>query len=76
VNRLFSDQQPWAGTRASLEEQALKAADRCPELLVKNLGAIAAYQEQFRRIFGTDLNADGVAKAIAGPTCTAAAFKA
>jgi cytochrome c peroxidase len=33
--------------------------------LVKNLGAIPAYQEQFRNVFGTDLNAEGVAKAIA-----------
>jgi cytochrome c peroxidase len=65
VNRLFSDQQQWAGTRTSLEDQALKASDQNPELLVKNLGAIPAYQEQFRKIFGTDLNAEGVAKAIA-----------
>ncbi|HXH14381.1 MAG TPA: cytochrome c peroxidase, partial [Alphaproteobacteria bacterium] len=65
VNRLFSDQQQWAGTRASLEDQAFKASDQSPELLVKNLGAIPAYQEQFRKVFGTDLNAEGVAKAIA-----------
>ena len=65
VNRLFSDLQQWTGARASLEDQALKASDQTPELLVKNLGAIAAYQEQFRKVFGTDLNAAGVAKAIA-----------
>ena len=65
INRLFSDRQQWAGTRASLEDQAFKASDQSPELLVSNLGAIAAYQEQFRNIFGTDLNAEGVAKAIA-----------
>jgi cytochrome c peroxidase len=65
VNRLFSDLQQWAGTRASLEDQALKASDQAPELLVKNLGSIAAYQQQFRKVFGTDLNPDGVAKAIA-----------
>jgi len=33
-------------------------------LLVKNLGSIPEYQEQFRKVFGTDLNPDGVAKAI------------
>jgi cytochrome c peroxidase len=65
INRLFSDRQQWAGTRASLEDQALKASDQSAELLVKNLGAIPAYQEQFRKVFGTDLNAEGVAKAIA-----------
>jgi cytochrome c peroxidase len=34
-------------------------------LLIKNLGTIPAYQEQFRRIFGTDFQAVGVAQAIA-----------
>ena len=65
VNRLFSDTQQWAGTRASLEEQAMKASDQTPELLVKNLGSVAEYQAAFRRVFGTELNPDGVAKAIA-----------
>jgi cytochrome c peroxidase len=65
VNRLFSDVQQWAGTRASLEDQALKASDQTPELLVKNLEAIAEYQAAFQRVFGTALNPDGVAKAIA-----------
>src|SRR5438876_1240527 len=40
VNRLFADVQQWAGTRSSLEDQALKASDQSPELLVKNLGGI------------------------------------
>lgn len=65
VNRLFSDTQQWAGTRASLEDQALKASDQSPELLVKNLGAIPEYQAAFKKVFGTELNPDGVAKAIA-----------
>jgi cytochrome c peroxidase len=65
VNRLFSDVQQWAGTRESLEDQAIKASDQHPELLVKNLGAIPGYQEQFKRVFGTGVTPDGVAKAIA-----------
>ena len=65
VNRLFSDAQQWTGQRTSLEDQAIKASDQSPELLVKNLGAIPYYQEQHRKIFGTDLNPEGVAKAIA-----------
>ena len=65
VNRLFSDVQQWAGTRASLEDQALNASDQSPELLVKNLGAIPEYQAAFWKVFGTELNPDGVAKAIA-----------
>jgi cytochrome c peroxidase len=65
VNRLFSDRQYWTGERASLEDQAMKNRDQSPELVVKHLGAVPAYQEQFRKVFGTDLNAEGVAKAIA-----------
>jgi cytochrome c peroxidase len=65
VNRLFSDAQQWTGQRTSLEDQAIKASDQSPELLVKNLGAIAEYQEQHRKIFGSDLSPEGVAKAIA-----------
>jgi cytochrome c peroxidase len=65
VNRVFSDAQQWTGQRTSLEDQAIKASDQSPGLLVKNLGAIPSYQEQHRKIFGTDLNPEGVAKAIA-----------
>ena len=65
VNRLFSDTQQWAGTRASLEDQALKATDQNPELLVRNLGAIPEYQAAFRKVFETELTPEGVAKAIA-----------
>jgi cytochrome c peroxidase len=65
VNRLFSDMQQWAGSRRSLEEQALNAADQSPELLVKNLGAIRGYQRQFKKVFGTAVTPEGVARAIA-----------
>ncbi len=64
VNRLFSDRQLWTGLRPSLEEQALKDSNRTDEKVVEHLGAVSAYQEQFRKVFGTDLNPDGVAKAI------------
>jgi cytochrome c peroxidase len=65
VNRLFSDTQQWAGTRASLEDQVMKASDQTPELLVKNLGGVPEYQAAFRKVFGTEINPEGVAKAIA-----------
>jgi len=65
VNRLFSDRQLWTGLRASLEEQALKDSNRTDEMVVKNLGAIPAYQAEFHAVFGTELNPEGVAKAIA-----------
>ena len=65
VNRRFSDRQLWTGLRASLEEQALKDSNRTDEMVVKNLGAIPAYQAEFHAVFGTELNPEGVAKAIA-----------
>ena len=65
VNRLFSDQQLWTGLRFTLEEQALKDLNRTDEKVVEHLGSIPAYQQQFRKIFGHDLEPIGVAKAIA-----------
>ena len=65
LNRLFSDRQLWTGLRASLEEQALKDSNRTDEMVVKNLGAIPAYRTEFRAVFGTEVNPDGVAQAIA-----------
>lgn len=65
INRLFSDRQLWTGLRDSLEDQAVKDSNRTDEMIVQRLGAIPAYQQQFRKVFGTDLNPQGVAKAIA-----------
>jgi len=65
VNRLFSDSQLWTGLRVSLEEQALKDSNRTDEKVVEHLGAVPAYQQEFRKVFGRELNPDGVAKAIA-----------
>src|SRR5437870_267437 len=65
VNRLFSDQQLWTGLRPTLEEQALKDLNRTDEKIVEHLGSILAYQQQFRKIFGHDLEPIGVARAIA-----------
>jgi len=65
VNRLFSDRQLWTGLRATLEDQARNDSNRSDETIVAQLGAIPAYQAQHRKVFGRDLDADGVAKAIA-----------
>lgn len=65
VNRLFSDRQLWTGMRASLEDQAKLDSNRSDETLVGQLGAIPAYQTGHRQVFGRDLDADGVAQAIA-----------
>ena len=65
VNRLFSDRQLWTGLRPSLEEQAKHDSNRSDETLVAQLGAIRAYEAAHRRVFGRDLDVDGVAHAIA-----------
>jgi cytochrome c peroxidase len=65
VNRLFSDRQLWTGLRTSLEDQAKHDGNRSDDTVVAHLGASPAYQEQHRRVFGRDLDADGVARAIA-----------
>ena len=65
LNRLFSDRQLWTGLRPTLEEQALKDLNRTDEKVVEHLGSIPAYQQEFRKVFGHDLEPIGVAKAIA-----------
>jgi len=65
VNRLFSDRQLWTGLRASLEDQAIHDSNRTDEMVVKNLGAVPEYRAEFRRVFGTEITPEGVAKAIA-----------
>jgi len=65
VNRLFSDRQHWSGLRDSLEEQAGKDVNTTPEKVVDHLGKIPAYRQEFRAVFGRDLDPEGVAQAIA-----------
>jgi len=70
-NRLFSQEQFWDGRAASLEDQALGPIQNPIEMgntlngMIATLSAIKEYREQFKRTFGTDVNAAGVAKAIA-----------
>ena len=65
VNRLFSDRQLWTGLRATLEDQAKNDSNLSDETVVSHLSAVPIYQEQHRKVFGRDLDADWVAKAIA-----------
>ncbi|PWB46106.1 MAG: cytochrome-c peroxidase [Candidatus Methylomirabilota bacterium] len=70
-NRLFSQEQFWDGRSASLEDQALKPIENPIEMgntldhMVSTLSAIKGYRKQFKQVFGTTVNATGVAKAIA-----------
>jgi len=65
VNRLFSEQQHWSGLRASLETQAGLDVNKTDEKVVANLGAVPAYRQEFRAVFGRELEPIGVAQAIA-----------
>jgi cytochrome c peroxidase len=65
INRLFSDRQLWTGVRASLEDQARSDGNRTDETVMAHLGAVPAYREEFRKVFGRDLDPEGVAQAIA-----------
>lgn len=71
INRLFSQEQFWDGRSPSLEDQALGPVQNPIEMgntikgMVATLNATQGYREQFRRVFGTEVTAAGVAKAIA-----------
>ncbi len=71
INRLFSQEQFWDGRAASLEDQALGPIHNPIEMgntlkkMVATLNGIEWYRKLFRRVFGTDVTAAGVAKAIA-----------
>ena len=65
VNRLFSDLQHWSGLRASLETQAGLDVNKTDEKVVANLGAVRAYRQEFRAVFGRELEPIRVAQAIA-----------
>jgi len=63
--------QFWDGRALSLEEQALGPIHNPIEMgetlenVVRKLNAIPGYKEEFQAVFGTDVNTDGIAKAIA-----------
>ena len=70
INRLFSEVQGWPGHRTSLEALIYQLPFTSPEAVLQNLGSLKGYQEQFQRVFGTDVTAAGVAQALAAYTRT------
>jgi cytochrome c peroxidase len=70
-NTAYNDTQFWDGRAGSLEEQAIGPIQNPIEMgethenVVKKLGRIKGYQQQFRAVFGTDVNLQGIAEAIA-----------
>lgn len=71
INSGYSYFQFWDGRAIQLEGQALGPIqnpiemDLTMEECVKKLNAIEGYRKQFQSVFGTDVTADGMAKAIA-----------
>lgn len=71
LNTGFNSSQFWDGRARSLEEQALKPIQNPIEMgethenVVRKLNGIKGYQEQFRAVFSTDPNLQGIAEAIA-----------
>jgi cytochrome c peroxidase len=71
INAAYYAQQFWDGRAASLEEQALGPIANPIEMAlsiedaVGRLNRIVGYKSQFQKVFGTDANPDGIAKAIA-----------
>jgi cytochrome c peroxidase len=71
LNTGFNSLQFWDGRARSLEEQALVPIQNPIEMgethenIVRKLNGIKGYQQQFRTVFGTNPNLQGVAEAIA-----------
>jgi cytochrome c peroxidase len=71
INSAYYKQQFWDGRAASLEEQALGPIANPIEMAlpvedaVAKLNRIGGYKSSFQKVFGTDVTADGIAKAIA-----------
>jgi cytochrome c peroxidase len=71
INAAYHPLQFWDGRAAQLEGQALGPIQNPIEMghtmdaCVECLNAIPGYKKQFNEVFGTDVTADGIAKAIA-----------
>lgn len=71
INTAFQKFQFWDGRAGSLEDQALGPIQNPIEMnmpldaVVAKLNGINGYKQQFQKVFGTDVTADGIAKAIA-----------
>lgn len=71
INAAYATEQFWDGRAKSLEEQALGPIQNPIEMghklpaMIQDLSKVSAYQERFKKVFGTGVTAEGVAKAIA-----------
>jgi cytochrome c peroxidase len=71
LNTAFNHLQFWDGRARSLEEQAIGPIHNPIEMgethehVVAKLNKVKGYREQFRAVFGTEVNLQGIAEAIA-----------
>jgi cytochrome c peroxidase len=72
LNTVYGKSMFWDGRAPSLEAQAqgpiqnpIEMGDQTYKEIVERLRRIPGYQDQFRKVFGTDVTLDGLAKAIA-----------
>jgi len=71
INAALQQFQFWDGRARTLEEQALGPVQNPVEMnmplemVVSKLNSIEGYRTQFQKVFGTDVTAEGLAKAIA-----------
>lgn len=71
INTAYQKFQFWDGRAKTLEEQALGPIQNPIEMnmklgdVVDRLNKIEGYKNQFQKVFGTDVTADGIGKAIA-----------
>jgi len=71
LNAGYHTFQFWDGRAGSLEEQVLGPIQNPIEMaetlpgVVKKLSAVPEYKKRFREVFGTDVSAEGIARAIA-----------
>jgi cytochrome c peroxidase len=71
LNAAFNHFQFWDGRAGSLEEQALGPIQNPIEMaetldnVVKKIGKVKGYKDRFRAVFGEEVSAEGIAKAIA-----------
>ena len=71
INSAYATTQFWDGRADSLETQAVGPMENPVEMghtlgeLVVQLNEVPEYKERFQKVFGTEVTADGMAKAIA-----------
>ncbi len=71
INSAYYKLQFWDGRAKSLEDQAVGPIQNPIEMkmtldeVLPKLNQIQGYQDQFQKVFGTEVTADGIAKAIA-----------